>query len=221
MSAQQVDFIAASTTIDRPALTPEIALYLASEVTPLWHATADSLVHAGVEPPFWAFAWPGGQALARHVMDNAAIVAGHRVLDIAAGSGLVAIAAAMAGAASVTANDIDPLSLAAVALNAKLNGVTVTTSGDDLTRVPFPEDGPREWDVILAGDVFYDREMAARFAPWLGARAAAGALVLIGDPSRPYLPSENLKRLKTYNVTTSLDLESATKMATTIWRVGA
>ena len=171
MSAQPANFVIENTTIDRPALTPEIALHLATEVTPLWHATADRLADAGTEPPFWAFAWPGGQALARYVMDNAEIVAGRRVLDIATGSGLVAIAAAKAGAASVTANDIDPISLAAVALNAKLNGVAVTTSGDDLTCLPTTEDWPEDWDVVLAGDVFYDREMAARFAPWLSAIA--------------------------------------------------
>ena len=215
MKARPADFVTANTIIDRPALIPEIALHLATEVTPLWHATSDRLADAGAEPPFWAFAWPGGQALARHVMDNPEIVAGRRVLDIASGSGLVAIAAARAGAASVTANDIDPMSLAAVALNAELNNVAVTTSGDDLTNLSTT----KEWDIVLAGDVFYDREMAAKFAPWLSNRAAAGALVLIGDPSRAYLPTERLERLEAYDVQTSLDLESATMLTTTIWRL--
>jgi predicted nicotinamide N-methyase len=217
MSARPADFITANTAIVRPPLTPEIALHLATEVTPLWHATAERLAAAGAEPPFWAFAWPGGQALARYVMDNPAIVAGRRVLDIAAGSGLAAIAAAKAGAASVTANDTDSLSLAAVALNAALNGVTVTASGGDLTGLSTTED----WDVVLAGDVFYDRQMAARFAPWLGIRAAAGALVMIGDPNRAYLPAEGLERLIAYDVTTSLDLESAAMLTTTVWRLEA
>ena len=215
MNAQPADFVIANTTIDRPALTPEIALHLATEVTPLWQATSDRLADAGAEPPFWAFAWPGGQALARYVMDNPETVAGRRVLDIATGSGLVAIAAAIGGAASVTANDIDPMSLVAVALNAEMNNVVATTSGDDLTNLSTTED----WDIVLAGDVFYDREMAARFAPWLSTRAASGALVLIGDPNRAYLPTEGLERLGSYDVRTSLDLESATMLTTTIWRI--
>ncbi len=215
MSAQPANFVTENTTIDRPALTPEIALHLATEATPLWHATADRLADAGTGPPFWAFAWPGGQALARYVMDNAEIVAGRRVLDIATGSGLVAIAAAKAGAASVTANDIDPISLAAVALNAKLNGVAVKARGDDLTSRSTMED----WDVVLAGDVFYDREMAARFTPWLGSCVASGALVIIGDPNRVYLPTGGLEMLISYEVETSLDLESATMLTTTVWRL--
>jgi predicted nicotinamide N-methyase len=215
MNALPADFVTANTTVDRPKLVPEIALHLASEATPLWHATADQLADAAVEPPFWAFAWPGGQALARYVLDNPEIVAGRHVLDIATGSGLVAIAAAKAGAASVTANDIDPLSLAAVALNAELNNVAVTATGDDLTRLSTKEN----WDVVLAGDVFYDREMAARFTPWLSDRAASGALVLIGDPDRAYLPPEGLDRLETYIVETSLDLESAPMLTSTVWRL--
>ena len=215
MSTQPADFITANTSIHRPALTPEIALRLATESTPLWHATADQLADCGAEPPFWAFAWPGGQALARHVLDNPAIVAGRRVLDIATGSGLVAIAAAKAGAAAVSANDIDPLSLAAVALNAELNGVAVTAYGNDLTTASTTED----WDVVLAGDVFYDRQMAARFTPWLGNRAASGALVIIGDPNRVYLPTGGLEMLISYEVETSLDLESATMLTTTVWRL--
>ena len=215
MRIPAADFIAANTTVDRPALVPEIALHLATEVTPLWHATADRLAAAGAEPPFWAFAWPGGQALARYVIDNPAIVAGRHVLDIASGSGLVAIAAAMAGAASVTANDIDPTAQAAIMLNATLNGVAVDVTGEDLTGRAAKSD----WPVVLAGDIFYDREMAARFAPWLGAHAAAGALVVIGDPNRPYLPTTGLSRLDSCNVPTSLDLESATEMTTTIWRI--
>jgi predicted nicotinamide N-methyase len=215
MNVLPADFVTANTTVDRPKLVPEIALHLTSESTTLWHATADRLADQGVEPPFWASAWPGGQALARYVMDNPEIVTGRRVLDIATGSGLVAIAAAMAGAALVTANDIDPMALAAVALNAALNDVAITTTGNDLTRLPTTE----EWDVVLAGDIYYDREMAARFTPWLGQRAASGAPVIIGDPNRHYLPAEGLERLISYDVETSLDLESATMLTTTIWRL--
>jgi len=216
-------FIRANTAVEAPPLTPEIRLWLANEAIPLWEAGEAELATTGLPPPFWAFAWPGGQALARYVMDNAEIVAGRRVLDIATGSGLVAIAAVKAGAASVTANDIDPISLAVVALNAKLNDVAVTTSEDDLTRLPttedWPEDWPEDWDVVLAGDVFYDREMAARFTPWLGNRAASGALVIIGDPNRVYLPTGGLEMLISYEVETSLDLESATMLTTTVWRL--
>jgi len=168
MRSRPADFVTENTIIERPSLTPEIALHLATEVTPLWFATADTLAKAGTEPPFWAFAWPGGQALARYVLDNLNIVMGRHVLDISTGSGIVAIAAAKFGAATVTANDVDPLSLAAVALNAELSDVTLTTNGQDLTDVPFPQ----EWNVVLAGDVFYDHKMAARFSPWLRARAA-------------------------------------------------
>jgi len=215
MNAQPADFVIANTTIDRPALTPEIALHLATEVTPLWHATSDRLADAGAEPPFWAFAWPGGQVLARYVMDNPETVAGRRVLYIATGSGLVAIATAIGGAASVTANDIDSMSLAAVALNAEMNNVAATTSGNDLTNLLTTED----WDIVLAGDILYDREMAARFDLWLSTRATSGTLILIGDPNRAHLPTEGLERLGSYDVRTSLYLESATMLTTRIWRI--
>lgn len=215
MNVSPAEFIAANTRIGRPPLTPEIALHLASDATPLWHATAARLADTGIEPPFWAFAWPGGQALARYLLDKPQTAAGRRVLDIATGSGLVAIAAAMAGAAAVTANDNDPLALAAVELNAKINGVTLTPSVDDLTlRSP-----AAKWDLVLAGDVFYDREMSAKFDPWLRDLAAAGALVLIGDPGRTYLPAEGLERMADYDVQASLDLESAASLKAAVWRL--
>ena len=215
MRSEPSDFVTTNTIIENPALTPEIALHLATEVTPLWFATADTLATSGAEPPFWAFAWPGGQALARYVLDHPNIVKERQVLDIATGSGIVAIAAAKSGAATITANDVDPLSLAAVDLNAKLNSVSVSTSSKDLTNCP----PPQNWDVVLAGDIFYDREMTARFSPWLRARAAAGALVLVGDPDRAYCPTDNIERLATYNVATSLDLESSKMLTTTIWQI--
>ena len=216
MTARHADFISANTAVHRPTLTPEIALHLATEVTPLWHATAETLHQSGTEPPFWAFAWPGGLALARYVMDNPDSVRGRLVLDIATGSGLVAIAAARTGAASVTANDIDPMALAAVALNAQINYVVIKTRTDDLTA---GAEATEDYDVVLAGDIFYDRDMAARFTPWLRDRAARGALVLIGDPDRAYVPVNYLKQLAVYEVATSLDLESTPTKLTTIWQV--
>jgi predicted nicotinamide N-methyase len=208
-------FITAGTVAAAPPLTPEIRLRLATEVTPLWQATADALEYDGVEPPFWAFAWPGGQALARHVLDHPEIVAGRRVLDIASGSGIVAIAAAKAGAARVTANDLDPLAVAAIGLNAAMNGVSLITSVDDLL-----DEAPAEgWDVILAGDVFYERTMARRMATWLSERAMDGAVVLIGDPSRAYLPEEGLACLAAYDVPTSLELEDRELRITRVWRL--
>ena len=206
-------FVTASTAAGTVPLVPEIRLHLATEVTPLWHATAAALEDDNLEPPFWAFAWPGGQALARHILDHPETVMGRRVLDIASGSGIVAIAAAMAGAARVTANDIDPLALAAIALNAAMNGVALDTGGEDLLEA---DPGPG-WDVIVAGDVFYDREMARRMAPWLSARAGAGATVLIGDPSRAYLPQTGLACVATYDVPTSLELEDSELRVTRVW----
>jgi predicted nicotinamide N-methyase len=213
VSGAAAAFVVASTAVAAPPLVPEIRLHLATEVTPLWQATADALNDSGVEPPFWAFAWPGGQAVARHILDHPAIVAGRRVLDIASGSGMIAIAAARAGAASVTANDIDPYAVAAIALNAVLNGVNLAVSRDDLLDAA----PAARWDVILAGDVFYDRAMAARIAPWLSARAREGAAVLIGDPSRAYLPERGLACVATYDVPTSLELEDREVRVTRVW----
>lgn len=213
MSGAATAFVIANTAVTAPQLVPEIRLRLATEVTPLWQATADTLDDNGVEPPFWAFAWPGGQAVARHILDHPGIVAGRRVLDVASGSGIAAIAAARAGAASVTANDIDPWAVAAIALNAALNDVDLAVTGDDLLG-----DAPNgAWDVILAGDVFYDRAMAARMAPWLAARAGDGSVVLIGDPSRAYLPKAGLACVARYDVPTSLELEDSEVRVTRVW----
>lgn len=188
-------------------MVPEIRLHLATEVTPLWKATETKLRRAGIppsEPPYWAFAWVGGQALARRVLDEPALVAGRRVLDFAAGSGLVAIAAAKAGAASVTAVDVDPLAHDAILLNAALNGVALEVLLGDLT-----DDAEARWEVILAGDVFYDPEMTRRVLPWLRAQAAAGATVLIGDPKRfaSYSPDRGVEEVGRCVVPTSVDLE--------------
>jgi predicted nicotinamide N-methyase len=206
-------FVSAQTKLAPPPLVPEIQLYLASEVTPLWQATEETLARSYVPPPYWAFAWPGGQALARHILDNPQIVAGKHVLDFAAGSGLTAIAAAMAGAAVVAAAEIDPIALAAIGLNATANDVHVAGIAEDIV------DTDQAWDVVLAGDVCYERPMAERVTAWLRALAGRGAVVLLGDPGRAYLPSEGLQALARYTVPTTLDLEDRTERETTIWRM--
>lgn len=207
------DFVRAHTTIARPALVPEIALHLATEITPIWQATETWLAERNIEPPFWAFAWPGGQATARLLLDDPSRVAGRRVLDFAAGCGIAAVAAAMAGAASVEAAEIDPLALAAVRLNAALNGVAVATPEGDIVGAPC------RWDVILAGDVCYEAPMTAHILPWLRAMAAAGAEVLLADPGRAYLPAEGLQPLVRHAVATSLELEDRMLREVTIHRL--
>jgi predicted nicotinamide N-methyase len=206
-------FVRAQTALGAPPLVPEIRLHLASEVTPLWQATEVTLQASGLAPPYWAFAWPGGQALARHLLDHPALVAGRRVLDFAAGSGLAAIAAARAGAAAAEAAEIDPLACAAIALNAAANRVAVACRAEDLVGAP------PAWDVVLAGDVCYERPMAERVAAWLRRLAAAGTLVLMGDPGRAYLPAGGLAEQARYRVPTSRELEDRTERETVVWRV--
>jgi predicted nicotinamide N-methyase len=208
-----LEFIRAHTALAAVPFVPEISLFQAAEPIELWEKTEES----GVEqpPPFWAFAWAGGQALARHVLDHPDLVSGRSVLDLATGSGLVAVAAAVAGATPVTANDIDPYSLAAAAANAIANNVEIALfEGDVLDTTP-------EAAVILAGDVFYSREMAARVLPYLRRAAAAGRLVLVGDPGRAYLPSEGLIRRAAYDVPVIESLESVPFRHTTVWQVVA
>jgi predicted nicotinamide N-methyase len=209
-------FVRANTGVEAPPLTPEIRLHLASEVVPLWEASEEELAAQGLPPPFWAFAWPGGQALARYILDHPQTVAGQRVLDFAAGSGLQAIAAALAGAARIEAGEIDPFAGAAIRLNAALNGAALEVVLDDLVG---RDDG--RWDVVLAGDVFYERPMAERVEPWLRRLAARGALVLLGDPGRSYLPRGGLERLIAYSVKTSRELEDTDVRNTVVWRLQA
>ncbi|HYB56638.1 MAG TPA: 50S ribosomal protein L11 methyltransferase [Alphaproteobacteria bacterium] len=209
-------FVRAHTVVASTALLPEIWLHLASEITPLWQATEVSLEAQGVAPPYWAFAWVGGQALARYVLDRPQSVRGRRVLDFAAGSGIAAIAAALAGARQVAASELDPLALAALALNAAENGVTLSSLSEDLTESP-----ARGWDVILAGDVCYERPMAERVAAWLAAASREGALVLLGDPGRAYLPQAGLVELARYTVETTRELEDRERRETAIYRVDA
>lgn len=210
---RESDFIRANTVQSAPPLVPEISLHLASEITPLWQATEATLEKSQLPPPYWAFAWAGGQALARHLLDHRDLVAGKSVLDFGAGSGLVAIAAAMAGARAVTAADIDPFAAAAIRLNAAANGVVLDIATDDVIG------GAVRWDAVLAGDMCYERPLAERLTEWLRRCAAAGALVLLGDPGRAYLPRAGLAALARYTVPTPLDLEDRTARETTVWRV--
>jgi len=204
------DFITANSALMPPPLVPEIKLYLATEVVPLWRATEEELEKMGVPPPYWAFAWAGGQALARYILDHPETVAGKRVLDIGSGSGLVAIAAAKAGAASVLAADIDGFSAAAIGLNAAANGATVSVTQDDLIGVE------GDWDVILVGDLFYERPLAERLLAWL---KTLGRPALLGDPGRSYFPKDRTERLALYNVQTSRDLEDREIRETGVYRM--
>ncbi len=210
----QIDFIRSNTAVTRTPLLPEIALHLATEITPLWEATEESLRESNVPPPYWAFAWPGGQAVARLVLDRPELVAGKSVLDFAAGTGLVGIAAMMAGAARVQSCDIDRFALSAIALNAEANGVEVKAVSADLVDRPLPG-----IDVVLAGDVCYEKPMADRVTAWLRGIAATGTLVLLGDPGRAYVPTSGIERVGQYAVPTSLELEDREMRETTIWRL--
>ena len=208
-------FILANTNVLTPPHVPEIRLHLADEAHELWTKTEEELEAIGLPPPFWAFAWAGGQGLARHILDRPGSVRGRRVLDLASGSGLVGIAAAMAGAAHVTANDIDPFSGAAVALNCELNGVELGFAGDDLTDAGGLAD---RFDVVLAGDVFYDRALAQVLTPFLAGLAGQGVSVLIGDPGRHYLPADRLRQLSVHEVAVTRALEDAEIKRTTVWQ---
>jgi predicted nicotinamide N-methyase len=207
------EFILAQTEIQRPPLVREIALRLASEITPIWQASEAALERMNLPPPYWAFAWPGSQAIARCILDRADLVKGKSVLDFAAGAGLGAIAAARSGARHVVGADIDPVAIAAMKINAELNGVVFALEDCDLV-------GSRaSWDVVLAGDVCYEKPMATRVAEWLRALAADGALVLLADPGRAYLPLKGLRELARYQVPTSLELEDRTMRETVVWQV--
>ena len=193
-------FIRANTVLSHGALVPEIPLLLASEITPIWQASEAWLAETGTEPPFWAFAWPGSIAMARHILDHPEIARGRRVLDFAAGCGLAAIACAKMGAASVDAAEIDPLAVAAIHLNAALNGVTIAASCADVVGAPC------RWDLILCGDVCYEAPMTGHILPWLR-RMAERAEVWIADPGRAYLPREGLALFAEFTVPTSQELE--------------
>jgi predicted nicotinamide N-methyase len=208
-------FILDNTRLLTPPLVPELRLALADEAAPLWQKTEEELGEMGLPPPFWAFAWAGGQALARYLLDRPEIVRGRRVLDFASGSGLVAIAAALAGAAEVEASEIDPFAQAAIALNAETNGVRIAVRAGDLVG---RDDG---WDVALAGDVSYERDMAGAVTDWLAGLAGRGAAALIGDPGRAYLARDRLERLAEYAVPVTRELEDSEIKNTGVYRFRA
>lgn len=189
-------------------------LWQADEITPIWSATEADLQQAGLDPPFWAFPWAGGQAVARLILARPGLARGKRVLDIAAGSGMIAVAAASAGAAQVLANDIDPLCEAAVALNAGANGVEIGWLSGNLLEAP-----PPDVDVILAGDVFYQKQMAERFLDWLGCAAAQGVDVYAGDPGRAYAPEGGAAPVAEYDIETTTDLESVSQRRAVVWKL--
>lgn len=191
---------------------PEIRLHLADEAHDLWLKTEEDLEQIGLPPPFWAFAWAGGQGLARYVLDHPHVVRGSSVLDFAAGSGLVGICARMAGAAHVLATDIDPWARTAVALNSQANDVTIDFTSENLVGLPI------EQTIVLAGDVFYDRAFAAELLPWFIGIADRGGQVIVGDPGRAYLPKERLEPLATYQVPVTRALEDSEVKKTTVWR---
>ena len=205
-------FILDNTGIMRPPHVPELRLHLATEAHELWLKTEDELEEIGLPPPFWAFAWAAGQGLARYVLDHPESVCGKHVLDFASGSGLVAIAAAKAGASEVLAADIDPWTETAIRLNAALNDVDIGFTGFDLVGRPV------EADVLLAGDVFYDRAFADLLLPWFLALTEKGVSVLVGDPGRAYLPKERLRAEATYQVPVTRALEDSEVKKTTVWR---
>ena len=203
-------FIRANAALLAPPLVPEIKLYLATEVVPLWRATEDELAKIGVPPPYWAFAWAGGQALARYILDNPALVSNKMVLDIGSGSGLVALAAAKAGATQVLAADIDAFSCAAIGLNAAANQLDIAVTQEDIIGQP------SAWDVILVGDLFYERPLAERLLAWL---APLKATALLGDPGRSYFPKHGVEKLATYTVQTTRDLEDREIRETGVYRL--
>jgi predicted nicotinamide N-methyase len=207
-----IDVIRAHTRPARPLLVPEVTLQVADDVVALWEALEAGEVDPGSDPPFWAAAWPGGQALARYVLDHPEVVAGRTVLDLGAGSGLVAVAASMAGARAVVASEVDPYGRAAIAVNAEENSVgPVSVTGDLLDEEP-----DADIEVVLAGDVCYDREMSVRVLPFLGKAWLGGAAVYLGDPGRPYVPKDGLVQVATFDVP---DTEGPQVRRTTVWRL--
>jgi len=208
-------FIRANTRLRPVPHVPEIVLHVAEESVPIWQKTEAELNALGLPPPYWAFAWAGGQALARYMLDHGAEVAGKRVLDLAAGSGLVAIAAARAGAVPVVAADIDAFTEAAITLNAVANDVYVEVITQDLLDRPAP--AAARYDVVLVGDLFYERDTAARALAFLDRHAAVGTRVLIGDPGRTYLPRARLTRLAEYAVPVTRELEDTEIKRTSVW----
>ena len=213
--ADPAAFIRANTRVLSPPLLPELRLHLADESLAIWTKTETELGISGMPPPYWAFAWAGGQAVARYLLDNPALVAGQNVLDIGSGSGLTAIAARLAGAGDVLAADIDAVAGAAVGLNATANAVTIGFTADDLLAA-----APKRFDTIIVGDMFYERELARRVLGCIEAAVATGSVVLIGDPQRSYFPRDRFNRLTEYQVPVTRELEDSEIKRTAVWRLG-
>ena len=207
-------FIQANTVLTTNPMVPEIRLWLATEITPIWQATENWMSSNNTAPPFWAFAWPGSVAMARHILDNPGFAAGRRVLDFAAGCGLAGIACATAGATAVEAAEIDPLAIAATGLNAEANGVIILAPPGDIVG------SACRWDLILCGDVCYEAPMTEHIMPWLVSMAGS-AEVWIADPGRSYLPSAGLQAFAHYTVPTSLELEDRAERKVTLYRLKA
>ena len=206
-------FVLGNTRPQRPPHTPELELLLADEITPIWRMTEEALEEIGLPPPFWAFAWAGGQALARYLLDHPEAVTGRHVIDVASGSGLVAIAAVLAGAAGVTAYDIDPLAATAITANAEANCVAVPAVCTDVLS-GLPPDGT---DLVLVADAFYERDLAGQVLRFAERSQARGAAVLAGDFGRAYLPRARLAPLASYDVPDVGALEDADVKRTTVW----
>ncbi len=206
-------FIRANTKLLAPPLVPEILLHLAEESLPIWQKSEEELGEFNVSPPYWAFAWAGGQALARYLLDHPETVIGRPVLDLGAGSGLCAIAAAKAGAGAILAADLDHYALAAVGLNAEANNVTVGVTSENLLSSPLPA----AFDVILVGDLFYERQLADAVLVAIETAAQGGALILIGDPQRNYFPKGRFLQAAEYQVPVTRELEDATIKRTAVW----
>ena len=209
-----VAFIRANTQLHEPPLIPEVKLWLASEIVPIWQMTEEELQENGLPPPFWAFAWAGGQALSRYILDHPEVVRGKRVLDFGSGSGLIGIAAMKAGAASVLAADIDPFAAAAIRLNAEVNNVSLLETTDNLVGST-----NRGWDVILIGDMCYERPLAESIEIWVRGLVAEGAEAFIGDPGRTYLPKSGLEKIISYAVMTTRELEDTDVRNTSVWKI--
>ncbi len=210
---ETAEFVERNTRLDRPSLVPELKLRLAAEAIALWELTESEFEEKGLAPPYWAFAWAGGQALARYILENREIVRGKTVLDFAAGSGIAGIAAARSGALSVLCADIDPFATAACSINGALNRVAIHTTTDDLVGSDLVP------DVVLAGDIFYEGPMSSRVHAWLKDIAARGALVLVGDPGRTYLPKSGLSRLAEYDIAVNHALENVEMSRTGVYRL--
>jgi len=210
--AEEEAFIRAHTQPSRAPLVPEFLLHLATEITPIWQATEDWLAQHNIPPPFWAFAWPGGQALARFILDNPERVAGRCVLDFAAGCGIAALAAARAGASLVEAAEIDPLAIAAISLNARENSISLRCLAQDMVGTA------SRWDLILCGDICYEAPMARHILPWL-IEMARNSEVLIADPGRAYRPTRDIRLIASYDIPTTLELEDNIVRNTMIHRL--